>query len=126
MKYRIRLVRTQVAERFVRAADEDAALEKVHEEVARPYGLFISWDTQTVEVADIEAMPMTIGGTSPIDGGPLLLSIKDAATHLGIARSKMYELVNVGEIPSLSLGTRRLVSREALNEFVNQMSRPAR
>jgi len=126
MKYRIRLVRTQVAERFVRAVDEDTALEKVNEELARPYGMFVSWDTQAIEVADIEAMPMPIGGTSPIDGGPLLLSVKDAVTHLGIARSKMYELVNAGEIPSLSLGSRRLVSREALNEFVTQMSKPVR
>jgi excisionase family DNA binding protein len=126
VKYRIRVVRTQVAERFVRATDEDAALEKVYEELARPYGLFVSWDTRSIEVAEVEALPMTIGGTSPVDGGPLLMSIKDAAVHLGIPRSKMYELVSAGEMPSVSIGSRRLVSREALNEFVAQMSRPAR
>ncbi len=126
MKYRIQLVRTQVAERSVRAVDEDAALEKIRQELATHYGPFVSWETKSVEVADVEAVPTTIGGVSPVDGGPLLLSVKDAATHLGVARSKMYELVNNGELPSLALGGRRLVSREALNEFVVQMSRPAR
>ncbi len=126
MKYRVQVVRTQVAERFVRATDEDAALDKIHEELARPYGLFVSWDTRAVEFGEVEAIPTTIGPTSPVDGGPLLLSVKDAATHLGIARSKMYELINSGEIASVHIGSRRLVSREALNAFVLEAQRTSR
>lgn len=126
MKYRIRLVRTQVAERSMRAVDEDAALEKIKQELATHYGPFVAWETKAVEVTDVEAIPITISGTPPPEGGPLLMSIKDAATYLGLGRSKMYELVNCGELPSLALGGRRLVSRQALNEFVAQMSRPAR
>lgn len=115
-----------MAERSVRAVDEAAALEKVKQELTTAYGPFVSWETKSVEVADVEALPMTIDGVAQVEGGPLLLSVKDAAAYLGLGRSKMYELVNCGELPSLALGGRRLVSREALNEFVAQMSRPAR
>jgi excisionase family DNA binding protein len=57
-----------------------------------------------------------------VDGGPLLLSVKDAAAHLGISRGLMYELLNRGDMESLRIGPRRLVSREAINRFIETNS----
>jgi excisionase family DNA binding protein len=58
-----------------------------------------------------------------VDGGPLLLSVKDAAAHLGISRGLMYQLLNRGEIESVRIGQRRVVSREAMNRFIETNSR---
>ena len=52
------------------------------------------------------------------EGGPRLLSVQEAANHLAISRGLMYQLINRGEIESLRLGRRRLVSRDAINRFV--------
>jgi excisionase family DNA binding protein len=81
---------------------------------------------EAVDVAGIDALPMTLGETGRVEGAPLLMSVKDAAIHLGIGSLTMYELINARELPSLTLGRRRLVRREALNQFVEHMSRPAR
>ena len=51
-----------------------------------------------------------------------LLSVRDVADHLGISRSKVYELVYKGEISSLAIGRRKRISQAALAEFI---SRPA-
>jgi excisionase family DNA binding protein len=51
-----------------------------------------------------------------------LLSVRDVADHLGISRSKVYELVYKGEISSVAIGRRKRISQAALAEFV---SRPA-
>src|SRR5258706_14563248 len=110
MRYRVRVVRVQVAERAVRAADEEAASGKVQEELAQPYGFIGRWETTAVEieVVGIESALGSTGGS--VEGGPLLLSVQDAAKHLGASRSLMYELVNTGAIESLHLAARRLVS----------------
>ena len=40
---------------------------------------------------------------------PLLCSIPDAATALGVSRSKTYELISEGLLLTVSIGRRRLV-----------------
>lgn len=122
MRYCIKLVRTQFAERVVIAADEDSAIAKVRAELAQPYGFFGRWDDGRVEITDIEARPTVEVGALAPDGGPMLLSVKDAAIHLGVSRTLLYELVQRGEIKSLQLGRRRLISREALREFIEENS----
>jgi len=57
-------------------------------------------------------------GAVAADGGRLLLSVSEAAKRLGISRGRLYELVNRGEIDSVSIGRRRLVSRDALAKFI--------
>ena len=47
-----------------------------------------------------------------------LLTIVDAARHLGISRSKLYELLADGELPSVRIGRTRRISMTALEEFV--------
>jgi excisionase family DNA binding protein len=123
MRYRIRAVRAQAAERVVRASDEEAAVRKVQDELTQPYGFFGRWETlsQEIEVIGVES---SLPGT-PVapDGGPLLLSVQEAAKYLGISRALVYELVNAGEIESVQLGRRRLVSRDAIRRFIESNER---
>ena len=48
----------------------------------------------------------------------LAYSITETAKLLGIGRSKAYELVRSGTIPSLRLGRRIVISKLALNRFL--------
>ena len=47
-----------------------------------------------------------------------LLTVVDAAEHLRISRSKLYELLADGEIPSVRIGRTRRIAMSALAEFV--------
>jgi excisionase family DNA binding protein len=49
---------------------------------------------------------------------PQLLTIVDAARLLGISRSKLYELLADGELPSVRIGRTRRISTSDLEEFV--------
>lgn len=120
MRFRIRVARTEVAERVVSAVDEEAAIAKIRAELDKPYGMLGLWKTTAIDIADVEELPSTISGSvvGQVPGGPMLLSVKDAAEHLGISRATAYQLVNSGEIESVRIGSRRLISRDALAKFV--------
>jgi excisionase family DNA binding protein len=47
----------------------------------------------------------------------LCYSVSEAAEQLGICRNHLYKYIDDGTLPSLKLGQRRLVNREALDEF---------
>ncbi len=51
----------------------------------------------------------------------LLLSVDLEAQRLSIGRSLMYKLVMQGEIASVKVGRRRLVSRDAILQFVSRL-----
>ena len=46
-------------------------------------------------------------------------TVADAATTLGISRTTLYELVNAGVIPTFSIGTKPLITAQALEDFVD-------
>lgn len=50
----------------------------------------------------------------------LTLTVDEAADLLGISRSLAYELVRVGELPSLRLGRRILIPRRVIYELVEE------
>ncbi len=56
----------------------------------------------------------------------LLLSIPSGADRLGIGRTKFYELANAGVIPTVQVGTRRLVRDSDLVAYAESLpaSRP--
>jgi excisionase family DNA binding protein len=122
MRVRVEVRRVQVVEKWVRAADESAALAKVRAEAAEPWGLG-AWKT-----VDMNAEVMEIEGTEGIttDGmadGPMLLSVRDAATQLGISHSSLYPLIQSGEIEHVKIGRRTLISRDALQTFIQANTR---
>ena len=49
---------------------------------------------------------------------PLLLSVEEACSVLGIRRTLLLNLAYSGDIESLKLGRRRLFPREALSQFI--------
>ncbi len=53
---------------------------------------------------------------------PVLLSVDQAAKAVGLGKSKFYELLLSGQLKSMKIGRRRLISQLALNEFVEGLS----
>jgi excisionase family DNA binding protein len=49
----------------------------------------------------------------------LLLSPTEAAAHLSVGRSKIYELIRLGQLRSVKVGGCRRILRSALAEFVS-------
>ena len=47
----------------------------------------------------------------------LCFSVSEAAEQLGVCRNHLYSYIDSGELPSLKMGQRRLINREALDEF---------
>ena len=121
MRFTVRFTRVQVAERIVRATDEEDAAAKVQEEFERPYGYFGSWKIVGTEVEVVEMEQTTaIGPTSLSNGGPMLLSVKDSARSLGIPTGSIYEMINQGDIEHVAIGSRKYISRDALKEFIQR------
>lgn len=64
-----------------------------------------------------------------VDGGsrdrrahpPLLLRPEDAASRLSISRSRVYELMAEGRLPSVTIGRSRRVRSEDLARFVAEL-----
>jgi len=61
-----------------------------------------------------------VSGTAAT-GLPLLLTVEEAASLLRLGRTRVYQLVMGGKIQSVKVGRRRLVVRQGLEEFVDQL-----
>ncbi len=55
----------------------------------------------------------------------LLLTTTEAAKALGIGRSKVYELLPTGQLPSVRIGACRRVPADAVHTFVANLQRTA-
>lgn len=55
------------------------------------------------------------------DMDKLLLTPTEAAAALGIGRSKVYELMQTGQLPSVHIGACRRVPAEALHAFLERL-----
>lgn len=89
---------------------------------ARSYGFFGRWEDAALDVELLGAETSVDTMARTVAGGPLLVSVKDAAEHLGISCGVMYELIKRGEMECVRIGQRRLVSREAMNHFIERNS----
>lgn len=54
----------------------------------------------------------------------LAYSVTEAAQALGVGRSTLYKLLTDGDLPSTTIGTRRLIFREDLDDFVQRHRNP--
>ena len=73
--------------------------------------------------AEITPSPVGEAETQPLSERKmimekLLLSPIEAADQLGIGRSKIYELMRLGDLRSVKIGGSRRITRAALAEFV--------
>jgi excisionase family DNA binding protein len=119
VRYRVIVSRVQVAERYVRAVDEQDAVRKVQEELARPYSFIGGWRTVDTDLDVVEAESSLSQAPGPLEeGGTMLLPLKQAAAHLGLSYSSLWQLVRGGEIDHVEIGSRRYISREALTAFI--------
>jgi excisionase family DNA binding protein len=50
--------------------------------------------------------------------GDRLLDVEEAAEQLGVGRSKVYQLIGSGDLASIAIGTRRKVSRAAVDAYI--------
>ena len=59
---------------------------------------------------------------SPVDVGPprLTVRIADATRMLGIGRSKLYELISVGEVETIKLGTATLIIVDSIHALIER------
>ncbi len=55
----------------------------------------------------------------------LLLTTTEAAKALGIGRSKVYELLQTGQLTSVRIGASRRVPADAVHTFVANLQRTA-
>jgi excisionase family DNA binding protein len=120
MRYKVVVSRVQTAERHVRAISEEEAIDKVQEELERPYGFLGGWHTIGTDM-DIVSIESVLDDRVPAQvsrDGSLLLSVKAASSHLGLTTSVLYELINRGEIAHVMIGSRRYVSRDQINAFI--------
>jgi excisionase family DNA binding protein len=56
----------------------------------------------------------------------LLLSLAEAAVHLSIGRSKVYELIRLGQLRSVKIGTSRRIPQAALADFIAALNKEPR
>ena len=54
----------------------------------------------------------------------VLLTPVEAAAALGIGRSKVYELIRAGEIPSVQIGRCRRIPVSGIADYVASLPRP--
>ena len=52
----------------------------------------------------------------------LALSVTEAAACLGVSRPTVYELLRRDDFPSFRIGTRQLISRDGLAEWVKRQA----
>jgi excisionase family DNA binding protein len=51
----------------------------------------------------------------------ILVTVEEASRLLHIGRTTAYELVMLGQVPSVKIGRRRLVVREGLQQYVEKL-----
>mgnify|MGYP001801280750 CR=1 FL=1 len=61
---------------------------------------------------------MTDLNEPPPKHAPIAVSPDDAARHAGIGRTTLYAALAKGDLPSIKIGTRRLVRVDAIREWL--------
>lgn len=52
---------------------------------------------------------------------PILLTVNEAATRLGLGKTKVYELLRSSELASVRIGAARRIPTRALEEYVERL-----
>lgn len=51
----------------------------------------------------------------------MTLSVREAGRELGVSRSRAYELIRAGELPSIKIGRSRRVPRSAIEAYIARL-----
>jgi excisionase family DNA binding protein len=68
-------------------------------------------------LSDLLDETLSIAG-GPRGNPPALLSVQDCADVLGLSRTTTFSLIRQGRLQSIKVGTRRLVPRTAIEQFI--------
>ncbi len=55
-----------------------------------------------------------------LPGTKMTLTVREAAEMIGISKPKMYELIREGEIPSIHVGKKIVIARQALLDWLSE------
>ena len=70
----------------------------------------------------LEVDPPALGGPRPpSETAPYLLSVEEAADRLRVGRTTMFALIRDNQIATIQIGRRRLITTQALQEFVTRL-----
>lgn len=61
----------------------------------------------------------------PANIEPIALTITDAVAYSRLSRSRLYTLIQSGDLPSLQVGGRRMIRRDALDNFFANLAKAA-
>lgn len=56
---------------------------------------------------------------------PVAFTIPDAVAYSGFSRSRLYRLIQSDDLPSLRVGGRRMIRRDALDAFFDRLTAEA-
>lgn len=59
-----------------------------------------------------------MSGVPPVE--PICVKINDAARMIGIGRTKLYELISMGEVETVKIGKATRITTASLYEFVRR------
>ena len=71
------------------------------------------------------AGPLEAGRATSLEGQVRLVTIPAAAQLLGVSRSKLYELLAEGALPTVRIGRSRRIAMVDLEAFVRRCREPA-
>jgi excisionase family DNA binding protein len=60
--------------------------------------------------------------TGPV--GPIAMTVEAAARETGISRSRLFDFIRSGQLPSVKIGRRRLVLRDDVRQFLAERRVP--
>lgn len=70
-----------------------------------------------------ELLALLLRRLAEVGGPKLLYTIKDCAALLSLSRVKAYELIQLGQLQTTSIGRARRVSHRALLDYVEHLER---
>ncbi len=56
---------------------------------------------------------------------PIAFTVHDAVAYSGLSRSRLYDLMKSGDLPSLQVGGRRMIRRDALDAYFASLAKAA-
>lgn len=120
MRYRVLVTKVEVAEQWVRATDEEAAVHKVRSELGNAWAYAGRWEVKSREIEVLEAQSegLSVEPRAQATNGPMLLKLKDAASELGISYGTLHALMKDGGIEYTRVGSGKYISRASLTAFI--------
>ncbi|WP_282837714.1 helix-turn-helix domain-containing protein [Microbacterium flavum] len=120
MRFKVVVTKVEVAELWVRATDEEAAAQKVKDELKTTWAYAGHWERTAiqVDVVETESEAIASGSAAAAPSGPMLLKLKDAAAELGISYGTLHTLMKDGGIAHTKVGSGKYISRASLTAFI--------